>query len=736
MRRARPRKNGRWRRFAASAALFVSVGLSPALAQSEQPGLPALLKADEITHDRDLDIVTATGNVEISQGERILRADSISFNRRANLVSASGNVSLLEPSGDIVFADYIELTDDLKEGIIQDFRAVLADRTRLAAVSARRADGRITTARKVVYSPCELCKEDPSRAPLWQLKAARVTHDQETRQITYGDAWMEIAGVPVFYTPYLSHPDGTVKRESGFLAPDIGTSSVLGQFTVIPYFYAISPSADVTVEPMFLTKDNPVLGGEYRQRTAHGRFSATASITNAKRRDDNNAEIPGNDVRGHLKGEGLFDINDDWRWGFDVARATDDTYLQRYKLFNRYRFLDQNTLTSNVFAEAFRGRDYAAANAYAFQDLRPQDTSGLTPLVLPLLQYNAIGEPGPYGGRFSFDANALSIYRTEGTRTQRTAVQGGWEIPYIASTGEIYTLSARLLGAAYHVANAGQPGDTTVTSDGTPARLFPQVSLGWRYPLVRSDGTFRTLIEPVAAIVAAPVLGDQSRFPNEDSRGFDLDTTNLFRPNRFTGIDRLEGGQRVNYGFNADIARFTGGRAAVSIGQSYRLQEQAAFPTGSGLEDRFSDIVGRLYFSPHPWFATSYRFQLDKDDFEAQRSLVDLSLGPRALRASVSYTFLDRTTQTVQPFDIEQVSTVVSANLTPYWRVQVRDVRSLSDDAGQLLGDVALIYEDECLLAGVDFSRRRIGNRDNPPDDAIIFRVVFRNLGEIRARGL
>jgi LPS-assembly protein len=293
-----------------------------------------------------------------------------------------------------------------------------------------------------------------------------------------------------------------------------------------------------------------------------------------------------------------------------------------------------------------------------------------------------------------------------------------------------------VIGQGYHVTNIGQPEDfASPSEDGLQARIVPQLSLGWRYPFVRQDNVFRTIVEPVASVVVAPNLGDQSEFPNEDSQGVDLDTTNLFRLNRFAGLDRIEGGQRVNYGLNTSFARLdTGARLDAFIGHSYRLQDQEAFPSGSGLVDEASNIVGKLAFSPHPWFSARYNFQLDKDELTAQRSLAGVSLGPTALRFSMSYAYFDRSTQQNLTQDIEQISSLLRVNLTPYWRVQLRDVRSISEDDGQLLGGLSLIYEDECILAGIDLSRRRVGSRDDPPDNTILFRVVFRNLGEIKAQ--
>ena len=184
-----------------------------------------LLTAERLTYNEELAVVTASGNVELSRGERLLRADTLSYNRRADLVTASGNVALLEPSGDVLFADYMELTGDLKSGAIKGIRVLMSDESRFAANGGRlTSDGR-TVMSKAVYSPCKLCEDDPDRAPIWQIKAVEVTHDKKLRQIFYTDAFLEVFGVPVFYVPFFSHPDPTVVRKTGFLPPSFGGNS-------------------------------------------------------------------------------------------------------------------------------------------------------------------------------------------------------------------------------------------------------------------------------------------------------------------------------------------------------------------------------------------------------------------------------------------------------------------------------------------------------------------------------
>src|SRR6185312_2090215 len=306
---------------------------APCLAQSDsgkapsdsgQPTgdkIPVLLIADEVTYDRDLGVVTARGHVEISRGDRVVHADTVSYNERAQTVTASGNVSLTDERGNTVFADYAELTKDLKEAAIESIRLLLADKSRLAANSGKRTGGNINEFNYAVYSPCQLCAEDPTRAPLWQIKAVKVTYNEAAHKIQYEDATFELFGVPVLYTPYFEHPDGTVKRASGFLTPNFGISGDLGFHTQTPYFWAIGPDKDLTIAPIFSTKELPVLYGIYRQRVENGLFRVAAS---GNLMDDNepNIGLGEHDFRGHIDAIGRFVVDESSCWGFELERAT------------------------------------------------------------------------------------------------------------------------------------------------------------------------------------------------------------------------------------------------------------------------------------------------------------------------------------------------------------------------------------------------------------------------------
>ena len=670
-----------------------------------------LFKADAIDHERELGLVVARGNVEIVHGARILRADTVSYNQKEDVVTATGNVALMEGTGEVVFADHAELSGDLKDGIIENIRILLSDNARIAAVGGRRTDGDVMEMRKAVYSPCQKCVADN---PIWQIKAARVTHDKAAQQVEYRDAFLEFAGVPVFYTPYFSHPDPTVKRKSGFLTPRFGNDSNLGFVLETPYYFAIAPDKDATIRPIIVTDEGLVIAGEYRQRFAHGMLESEASATRGSDTNDSSTE------RGHFFAKTRFDLDPTWRTGADIKLASDDTYLQRYG------FDSVDTLTSHLFVEGFRGDSYAAAQGYHWRGLRAQDDSGNTPIVAPLLDFNAIGEPGVAGGRWHVDANALVLTRTSGTDSRRLSLTTGWELPHIARTGEIYNLYAELQTDGYFASDVQVDGDK---ESGFSGRAFPRMGLDWRFPFARSGGPLTQVLEPVAGVMIAPNGGNPDKIPNEDSQDLEFDDTNLLSRNRFTGLDRVEGGTRVYYGMKMAVYG-TSGYTDAFIGQSYRLRRDSTFDARSGLDDNFSDIVGRVNIRPSSPVSLQYRFRLDKDDLSPSRNELSTTIGPRALKLSVDYSFFDESSGSGEFPNREEISFGFSSQVTPEWKIGASTQRDL--DANESLRHQMFIeYECDCFTARVDFRRTFTQDRDIQPSDSIFIRLIFKTLGSV-----
>jgi LPS-assembly protein len=718
-------------RVAVTAALLGSLLLTPATAQvrkvQDRPDQePIVFMADELRVDQDLSLVVAKGNVEIAQGRRRVLADTVTYNQRTDMITAAGNVSLLEPTGEVIFANYVELTDQMNDAFAREIRMIMTDRARLAGNTGRRTGGNRTELRKGVYSPCDLCREDPTRAPTWQLKAGSVVHDETQKTIEYRDAVLEFDGIPVLYTPYLSHPDPTVKRLSGFLPPILGNSTNLGFNATVPYFWAISRDKDFTFAPIFTTEAGTVAAGEYRQRFSFGDLNVRGSIVDdfIPTTTPTGGTGTREGVRAHIAANGRFDIDETWRSGFDVNRATDQTYLRKYR-YGGY----ETALISRGFVEGFQPRSYLTAQAYSFYPLRAFQDPDQQPIVLPVMDYNWVGQPDGWGGRWALDANVQNLWRADGSDASRTSLGTEWRLPLFGPLGTAWTFTAGVRGDAYRIGDFVEPDGSE--KNGFEGRVYPQVALEARWPFIRRAGNFTQLIEPIVGVYAAPNgLNHSDQIPNDDSVSFDYSENHLFVRDRFSGFDRVDDGQRVDYGLRAAVHGDGGGYSQVIIGQSYRLQSSTPFPAGAGLDDRVSDVVGRLTVSPIDGIAFLYRFRLDHQDLSVERQEAAIGFGPENLRVSLGYLDLPPIQGEIERR--EQIEAAVALGLTRYWRLALSTTRDLTgSETGTLNSAAHAVYQDECLAFTITVAQTGTQDRDVAPGTTIFFSIALKNLGEL-----
>jgi len=702
-----------------AAAIFLSGALlavpthAQQIPENEQP---ATFAADEMSHDQTENVVTARGHVEVNHGERTLLADSISYNQNTDTLVAKGNIALHRPTGEILFAELMEITGDLKNGLISDLHAVMKDRSRFAAKQAKLVNDETLTMDRAVYSACEQCKTDPTRPLLWQLKAIKIVHDRNKKIISYYDAWMEVMGIPVMYTPYMSYPDPTVKRKSGFLTPSWGGSSDLGFVARAPYFYALDDYSDVTVTPTLTSKEGGAIAGEYRERFTKGEINADASMAyNSKSR-----------AYGHIKSEARFDINNSWRWGADVNRSSSDTYMRRYG------FGGEDSLTSQAFLEGFRGNNYTSVSALAFQGLRAEDDSRTSPLVLPMVQFNHQGDANKYGAYNAFDMNIAALTREQGTDSTRISLRPSWNVAHIAPKGDIYKLRATMGLDFFNAQSLSVPADRGDTYNGSALRVYPELAFDWSWPFAKRTANVTETIEPIAQVIVSPYGGNSYKMANEDSQDFDFNDTNLFSANRFTGYDRVESGPRANYGLKWGVVGDHGGSTSVLVGQSYHVTDDNTFQVGSGLEDNFSDYVGRLKVSPGAHLNLLYRTRIGKDSFDFKRNEIALNGKYSVVNYSADYVFFDK--QQGSEFDgRKELSFTFGSEITEFWRTKLSGVRDMSNNGGQRSMALSLVYEDECLTFDTTLGRTFYLDREVRPTDAIMFRIVFKTLGEVRS---
>lgn len=677
-----------------------------------------LLEAESLIYDQATDRAIARGSVFFARGDATLLADEVVYDRPRRTVEATGNVVLVDDGGDTFFADRMELTDDLARGFVEGVAVRLGDESLLVARRADLEDGSTTRLRDVAYTPCEVCEERPN--PTWQIRARTVVHDGEARSVSYENAWFEIGGVPIFYTPYFAHPDGTVDRQSGFLVPNVKIDSELGVMAEVPYHWVIAPNRDLTLRPTITTEEGPVLAFDLRDLQTFGRTNLTVSGTYASiGLDDGGRE---DRFRGHVEGDGRYTLGRGWRGDIDLSLATDETYLRRYGIS------DANVLTNRAAAYRVENDRFVDVALLGFQNLREDRDQGQVPYALPQVQTEFTGRFGGIGANWRVTPDVLALYRTDGLDSRRVSVGAEIDATRISPFGDVVTAAATVRGDVYSV--TGNP--ETGVDDGRTrnrARLMPRASIEWRRPYSRPatepNGLTYTL-EPIANVAFAPTGYANAAIPNEDSLDTEFDETNLFADDRFAGRDLWDEGSRVSYGVRTAASGPDRELWSVFVGQSYRVAETNVFDEVSGLENKLSDIVGRVALSPHPYVDVDYRFRIGAGFDELSKSDLKVIGGPPGFRIGLAHLLLD---EEAGGFGRrEEFRGAMSLRLTEHWSA-VASSRVDLDDGRRILDTYGIAYEDDCLYFVFGVEQNFTRDRDARSSTTVAFRVALRNLG-------
>jgi len=705
---------------------------APDVAGEQQVGFAA----DNLNYDSDTEIVVADGNVQMNREAIQMRADKVTWNRKTGEVVAEGDVAITNPEGDTAYGDRIVLTDTLRDGIVDDMLVVLDNGSRLAAVRGKRFENGNIELENAAYTPCPVednagCAKNPS----WQVRAVKVLYDKAKNKVRYKGARIEIFGLPLIPLPGLSHPLDS-SPSSGLLVPEIRLDRTNGFEIAVPYYLRIAPDRDVTITPHLYTGAAPMIEGEFRALTDVGSFRINGYGTYSSVVPLNGTPSTGNnELRGYLESAGKFQLSPHWSVTYSGRIASDRTFLRRYDVTRDDR------LRSTFEVERIGGQSYLSIAGWATQTLRAGDKQGQQPIALPILDYRQRLTDPLFGGQFELQLNTLAIGRTAGQDTQRAFAGVRWDLRRLTSLGQEVTFTAMVRGDVYHsdenllTAIPGYRGKS-----GWEGRGIAAFAADMRWPFVGEFMGGTQTLTPRVQLVATPKLKNLD-IPNEDSRAFDLEDSNLFAINRFSGYDRFEDGARITYGAEWNYSR-PGFNINSIVGQSYRLSDKPSlFPDGTGLTDRTSDVVGRTTVAYKDFLRLTHRFRLDKDNLAIRRNEFDATIGTRATYAVLGYSRLNRDITTVAEDlqDREEARVGGRVAFARNWSVfgsaiidltsKADDPLSLSDGFEPIRHRLGVAYDDECLSIALTWRRDYIDTGDARRGNSFSFRVALRNLG-------
>ena len=735
---------------------------APALIGEDEETDEILFEADSVYREVEDGPIIAEGDVRAFFGERYLRADRLIYNPATDVVVAEGNVSITDENLETAFAGRVQLSGDLRDGLSENFSALLEDNARLAAQSAIQEQGARTRLNRAVYTACDICDNDgDKKTPTWRIRSLKVTRDRERRVMRFHHSFLEIKGVPIAYAPFLQAPDPSVERQSGFLPPNIEPQSDrLGFNFQLPYYLAISNSQDATFAPLYTAQDGVLWQGEWRRRGRNSYHVLAGGIIDSPNEfpeptNRGGEGLPG--VRWHYFGRGAQQLSDSLRLSYDVERVSDDEYLRNYAIERRgdlRQTLNRgaaNQLRSNARLTWNSGGSTLTADSYLFQGLRGAlDDATTTPLVLPLIDYRYDFSSRIAGGRASIGTNFAALQRTGGLDSRRLTANATWEREVITKGGHRFNLFGELRGDIYNFddvttgteintfcENSRALDCTTALANFVPdedsnfeARFAPTAGVEWSYPLSRQLGGARLFLEPRVQLLASPSGLNRTEIINEDSQSIEFDYAGLFDYNKSTGFDAFEDGQRANIGISASAVWNNGFVIDGAIGQQLRVQDTRAFEAAAGLGDTSSDVVGSLNLRYGSLVGIENRFRLDNADASIERAESSAFLNTGRLRLNAGYVRL------IEDDDLaflnnlarrQELTAAARLRVLRHWSVGAGWRRDLETNQ-TIRQDFIINYEDECSTFGVTLRRdeTRVGNVE--PNTAVLVQFTLKSL--------
>ncbi len=751
---------------------------------SGQPQM--LVQASEINYDYNNQQVSAVGNVQIYYNGATIEADKVVYDQRAKHLHAEGNARITEADGKITYGEIIDLTDDYRDGFIDSLRLETADQTRMAAARANRSGGNYTVFESGVYTACEPCRDDPRKPPLWQVKAARIVHDQTEKMIYFESARIEFLGVPLAYMPYFSAPDPTVKRKSGFLMPFISSSTAYGFAVDTPYYLALAPDYDMTISPRVMSKQGAMLQGEWRQRFEDGSYTIRAAGLYQLDRTYFANTDGDRSFRGSAETSGRFNLSPQWVWGWDGVLVSDPTFFGDYKIRSlQQRATDlvntfgQTECVSQLLLSGRGERSYFDARTIHFTGFTTADQQAALPNVHPVIDYENTLKYPVFGGVLGYNVNSTTLSRQNasfdaisqsavntGSCTTATAdpaqktpancllrgtpglysrfsAETNWKTKYIDSYGQVFTPFVSVRGDAAIVSVNNDPGVSNYIAPGESevVRAMPTVGFEYRYPFIGVASWGTQTIEPIAQVIARPNESNIGKLPNEDSQSLVFDDSNLFKVDKFSGWDRVEGGGRANAGLQYTAQFNRGGSVNVLFGQSYQLFGTNSFAVGdatntglgSGLDKTASDYVARLSYDPTRIYGFIARFRFDEKDFTLHRLEVEARANFDRWTLSVMYGNYDAQPQLGFLERRQGVLTSSNVKIDANWSIFASARYDLEHNKiSQSRFGVG--YMDDCFILGLNYITDYTYSTSVPvPNHTVMLQLGLRTLGGVQA---
>ncbi|MFB3063748.1 MAG: LPS-assembly protein LptD [Gammaproteobacteria bacterium] len=650
--------------------------------------------------------ITVTGDVEVRMGDRFVRTNQAEYDPETESFSIRGDFQYLEPGLSISGSEgRISGTDKNINFTGSEF--VLTERPARGSASEINISEDQLLLRDIVYTTCPEGNND------WTLRAKSMEIDQDEGWGVARNVQIRFGKIPVFYFPYLSFPVSD-KRKSGFLLPTFGSTERSGTEFGLPYYWNIAPNYDLTYTPMFMSTRGWQQNVDFRYLGNNSRGTIELEYLG----EDKSLRTE--------RSYGLWKHNTTWGNGWRATTYIEDVSDRTYfEDFGRDIGTTSRThLERNVQLDYVNDNWRISTRAQNFRTIDPTLADDELPYErLPQILVRGQGDTGLSALDWQLDLELVNFYRDTGVTGKRMNVRPGlsftlgspshYLIPSVAWDYTTYDLD-----------------DTAPGQERKPTRSMPIFTLDAGLVFertVKSKRAFVQTLEPRIFYAHIP-FRNQDNLPVFDSELPTFNTVELFRANRFIGIDRLGETDQVSIGITTRILDGSQGRQVLSatLGQAFFLSDrQVTLPGQAPLTSSSSQLVAELDLALYRKWNLDLVYQWDPETDATAISQTRVQYLPtQSSVINVMHRF--------QKGVLEEADFSFVLPFTSRWSLLGRLNYSLRDNA-TLERLIGLEYKSCCW--GLQLvSRKFISRRSGESDSSFILQIELKGLSKIGSR--
>ena len=564
---------------------------------------------------------------------------------------------------------------------------------------------------KSIFTLCDYRKND--KCPPWSIQATEMLHDNKKKTIYYDNAVIKVYDIPIFYFPYLSHPDPSIKRRSGLLTPSFSNSKNLGFGVSVPYFFAVNEDKNFTLTNRIYSTENPLFIGEYHQALNDSHFLADFGYTEGYKKI-NSKKKAGDKSHFFSKFIKNFKGNNDSENSLNIQfqNVSNDKYLKLYKVKSKLIDYNSDTLESSLNFTHENDDIFLGINANIYETLK-SDYNDKYEYIFPEVTLDKNLFIDEKLGKLDLQTN-LKVHSYDTNKLTNFIVNDfDWTSRnFFTDFGINNKIVSNVKNVNYETKNID------IYKDETTSELYGAVGLRSELNMQKKRENSDHFLTPKMLIRFAP---GSMRKDNKSSK---LDPTKAFSISRLDDINNFETGLTGTLGLDYKVKN-NGQDFDFSVAQIINEKENKKMNSTTSLDEKLSDLVGSVNFKKDK-INLKYNFALDQNYKNLNYNDVGTSMNFGPIDFDFNYLQEKKHIGTQDYF-----KTKVDYNADDSL-ISFETKRNLITNSAEFY-NLSYEYINDCLRAGLVYRREFYNDSELEAENSLMFKITLTPFGDINS---